>query len=953
MNPDTAESHGRLKAVGMRAVGTGTAAVAVALGIGATVVAGGTGIAAAAPAEDSSSTGTLDSGSDAPVTRTGRSRMPVSTRVAATRGETLPPDREGSLASRSKTSKDSAPVGAARVAERSPSLVAVGVPAAFRSDPPATRTTAKAVVPTAATQHGNVPAPAPGLVTWVSAASWEPGPAVPVESPISWTVLAVTRRQFGRLGDPASAAVAVSNAVTNQPPVISQTVLTGPNVTTGAITGTVKATDPDGDRLTYAATTSAKGAVSINTSGVFTYTPTAMTRHAAAKAGATAATTTDIVTVTVTDARGVLTTSTVTVPISPKNTVPTGKATVGTPNGTTGVISGSIAGTDADKDSLAYSAPATTAKGAVAINAVTGAFTYTPNATARHNASGTSATAADKSDSFTVTVTDGYGGSVGVPVTVVISPANTAPTATGVVGAPNPITGVVSGRVAAVDAEKDTLTYKPSKPANGAVVINTDGTFTYTPTVTARASARSATTTKTDSFTVTVTDAHGGTATVTLTPTIAPTDSAPIAGTPALSTNPSTGVVTGTVNATDPDKDTISYTATTIKTAKGSVTVTGAGAFTYTPTATARHAAAKADATAATVDSFSVTAVDKYGAMSTITVSVPVKPVDTAPVVGKVTAGTPNAVTGVVSGTVTATDADQDAVSFSAPSITAKGTVSINSSTGAFTYTPTARARDAAAAQGATATDRVDSFTVTVNDGYGGTTTVAVPVSISPEALIGYGGAGEGGVTWEDPAGRVVEVQTHLIVDRVAPTGLNFFALQVTFANQTPNEAWAHGGPQFNDGSKWLANWGGLASGYNDINWARDLLLMDSGEDKPNTVPWQWDLGREYILTISRGDKVVLPAGVNTAHDNVLLPERTMWVWNFSIVPVDGKGQPFTSRLFAAEDSISWYIMFNESGYGSTSDQQHTRWSIPVYRVEGSADYQHPAWGSRDQHDVF
>ena len=113
-----------------------------------------------------------------------------------------------------------------------------------------------------------------------------------------------------------------ASAVTNTPPTISSVALSAPNTTTGAVTGTVKASDPNGDKLTYKATvaSAAKGKVSITTAGVFTYTPTATARHAAARLGATPAVTTDTVTVTVTDAKGAAITRAVAVPISPRNT---------------------------------------------------------------------------------------------------------------------------------------------------------------------------------------------------------------------------------------------------------------------------------------------------------------------------------------------------------------------------------------------------------------------------------------------------------------------------------------------------------------------------------------------------------------------------------------------------------------------------------------------------------
>jgi hypothetical protein len=73
---------------------------------------------------------------------------------------------------------------------------------------------------------------------------------------------------------------------------------------------------------------------------------------------------------------------------------------------------------------LAYSAPATTAKGAVSIGAGTGAFTYTPTVAARNNAAAPGATAADLQDNFTVTVSDGRGGTATAAVTVAVSPAS-------------------------------------------------------------------------------------------------------------------------------------------------------------------------------------------------------------------------------------------------------------------------------------------------------------------------------------------------------------------------------------------------------------------------------------------------------------------------------------------------------------------------------------------------
>ena len=186
---------------------------------------------------------------------------------------------------------------------------------------------------------------------------------------------------------------------------------------------------------------------------------------------------------------------------------------------------------------------------------------------------------------------------------------------------------------------------------------------------------------------------------------------------------------------------------------------------------------------------------------------------------------------------------------------------------------------------------------------------------------------------------KIIKVSTHLTVEKVASNGLNFFAIQVNF----PNKTWAHGGPQFNDGKKELANWGGLVSrgggskDYTEIDWKNDLLLIECGVGKSNTGPWKWARGVEYVLTVERGQKVVLPAGLNAKH-NVEVPERTMWEWKFTIVPVVKSSEPFSALIYDSSDHIGSFCLWNESGYGSTSKDQHSLWSLPTYLIEGGTE---------------
>jgi hypothetical protein len=95
----------------------------------------------------------------------------------------------------------------------------------------------------------------------------------------------------------------------------------------------------------------------------------------------------------------------------------------------TGEVTGVLTVADRDRDPLKYRVSVWPTKGSVALTFVKVGdvvdttrmfFTYTPTAAARKAAADSGATDADKSDSFTVTVSDGYGGIVSVPISAVV-----------------------------------------------------------------------------------------------------------------------------------------------------------------------------------------------------------------------------------------------------------------------------------------------------------------------------------------------------------------------------------------------------------------------------------------------------------------------------------------------------------------------------------------------------
>lgn len=342
------------------------------------------------------------------------------------------------------------------------------------------------------------------------------------------------------------------------------------------------------------------------------------------------------------------------VPAAQPNSAPTAiSPSVGSPDLVTGAVTGTVSAVDADGDTLTYTAPANTSKGGIEIDSNSGAFTYTPTVAARENAAQAGATAADKTDSFTVSVSDGKGGSVSVPVSVAISPMASAPTNASpivgapTVGAPDAVTGVVTGKINASDPDGDSLTYSgPLSTSKGNVAINPGtGTFVYTPTDTARAGAAqvgAGVADKSDTFVITVSDGEGGSTTASVTVTIAPAvaapgNRAPVAEAPTVGTpDPGTGVVVGRISATDPDGDTLVYGGSTT-TSKGSVIVSSDGSFTYTPNATARrNAYLRGESPNDVTDAFNVTVSDGAGASISVPVAAAISPAITEYVTGDI-----------------------------------------------------------------------------------------------------------------------------------------------------------------------------------------------------------------------------------------------------------------------------------------------------------------------------
>ncbi|RRS04077.1 tandem-95 repeat protein [Aquabacterium soli] len=582
--------------------------------------------------------------------------------------------------------------------------------------------------------------PAHGTVVVNTDGTWTYTPAKDYNGSDVFTVLVNDGH-----GGKATSTITIGVTPVNDPPVITDTP-TDPNhpgttydPTTGnykattpedtAVSGQVKATDVDGDTLTYTlgSTKPAHGTVVVNADGTWTYTPSKDYNG------------NDSFTVLVDDGHGGTATSTVKIGVTPVNDNPTpqdpnnpnfdpttGTYSVTTPEDTP--VKGQVKATDVDGDTLTFKLGSTTpTHGTVVVNA-DGTWTYTPNKDYNGN------------DSFTVLVDDGHGGTATSTVKIGVTPVNDNPTpqdpnnpnfdpTTGTYSVTTPEDTPVKGQVKATDVDGDTLTFKlgSTTPTHGTVVVNADGTWTYTPSKDYNGN---------DSFTVLVDDGHGGTATSTVKIGVTPVNDPPVItdtptdpNRPGTSYDPATGnykaitpedtPVSGQVKATDADGDVLTYALGGTSPAHGTVVVNANGTWTYTPAKDYNGS-----------DVFTVLVSDGQGgtATSTVTIGVtpandPPKPEDPTdpnfdPVTGTYSVTTPEDTP--VKGQVKATDADGDPLTYTLGGTTpAHGTVVVNTD-GTWTYTP---GKDY---------NGSDVFTVSISDGHGGTATSTVKVGVTP-----------------------------------------------------------------------------------------------------------------------------------------------------------------------------------------------------------------------------
>ncbi|MBF0130577.1 MAG: tandem-95 repeat protein, partial [Alphaproteobacteria bacterium] len=237
-----------------------------------------------------------------------------------------------------------------------------------------------------------------------------------------------------------------------------------------AYAGRVQAADVDGDALTYSIADNggpAHGSLQLNPDGTYIYRPAGNFTGA------------DAFTYTVSDGEGGTATARIELDVARLNRDPaTAGADVDSREDT--ALSGQLAATDPDRDSLTFSLArdGSPANGTLSLDA-NGSYTYTPNANFNGN------------DSFTYTVSDGFGGTATGTAHITVAAVNDAPVVSGSVSLAGTedqsfsfTTAQLLANASDVDNARTDLTVTDlalSNPDAGNLTSNGNGTFTFTP----------------------------------------------------------------------------------------------------------------------------------------------------------------------------------------------------------------------------------------------------------------------------------------------------------------------------------------------------------------------------------------------------------------------------------------------------------------------------------------
>ncbi len=349
-------------------------------------------------------------------------------------------------------------------------------------------------------------------------------------------------------GDGGTATATVTVTVRNEAPVAGDDSAVTGNAQPVSIDVLGNDSDGNGDPLTVSvATGPGHGSAVVEADGTITYTPDARFKGA------------DSFTYAVSDGAGGRATATVSVKV--RNGAPVaGDDKASTDTGTATRIT--VLGNDSDPngDTLTVTGASAPAHGTATVGAAGLAVTYTPNPRYKGD------------DSFTYTISDGDGGLATATVTVTVR--NGAPDAADDSAATDtgtPVDIAVLGNDS--DPNGDPLSVTgTTTPAHGSVSVGAGGVVTFTPDARWKG---------TDTFDYTVSDGDGGSATATV--SVRVRNAAPVVTDESASLTSGSVQVPVLDNDTDPNGDTLSIASFDSTTTHGGHVTQQGTHLTYTP----------------------------------------------------------------------------------------------------------------------------------------------------------------------------------------------------------------------------------------------------------------------------------------------------------------------------------------------------------------------------------
>jgi hypothetical protein len=426
----------------------------------------------------------------------------------------------------------------------------------------------------------------------------------------------------------------------NQPPVLAA--IGNRTVNEAAtLTFTVSATDPDSGNLAYSASNLPSGATFDPASRTFSWTP-----------GYDQAGSYPGVVFTVSD--GSATDSeTITIAVSDVNRAPVLAAIGNQSVNEAATLSFTVSATDADGDTLTYSA--SNLPSGATFTPATRTFSWTPGYTEAGSYPGVVFSVGDGKTSASETIT------------LTVNDVNRAPVLAAIGSQSVNEAATLSFTVSATDADGDTLTYSASNLPSGATFDAATRTFLWTPAYNQAGSYPDVVFTVSDGK---ATDSE------TITVTVNDVNAPPVlAGIGDRSVNEG-ATLTFTVSATDPDGDSLTYAATNLP--AGASFDPGTRTFSWIP----RYDQAGMYANV----SFEVSDDGAPSRSDSETIAVTVVDVNRPPVLGAV--GDQSVLEGdTLSFTVSATDPDGDTLTYSASNLPSGA--SFTPATRTFSWTPT------------------------------------------------------------------------------------------------------------------------------------------------------------------------------------------------------------------------------------------------------------------------